>query len=293
MVRPGLTWQGEVMQARTGEARSGLARQCRQGMARRGVAWLGKDGHGNATFDCVLSECLSVLVSQPPQPRESLNMATKKAEQTEVIAISAPKFDIATISIVGTSPYMQARFSEKAMGQMMDKMAGGSTSKKGKAREARDFDADYKNAMHISTDGWNGIPASAFRNACISACRIVGFKMTLAKLSIFVEADGLDKVDGTPLVKLFGEAERTDMIARNSTGVCDIRVRPMWREWNCSIRVRFDADQFRIADVVNLISRAGCQVGIGEGRPDSRMSCGLGLGMFKVDRVDSVITATR
>lgn len=220
-------------------------------------------------------------------------MSTKKAEQkqSEVLTISAPKFEVATVEIVGTSPFMQARFSAKAMESMMDKMSAGSTSKKGKAREARDFDADYRNAMHISTEGWNGIPASAFRNACISACRIVGFKMTLAKLSIFVEADGLDKVDGTPLVKLFGTPERSDMVARNSTGVCDIRVRPMWREWSSTIRVRFDADQFKLADVINLLSRAGCQVGIGEGRPDSRMSAGLGLGMFRVKSVASVEAA--
>ena len=32
-----------------------------------------------------------------------------------------------------------------------------------------------------------------FVSALISACRLVGFKMTLAKLSVFVEEDGRDK----------------------------------------------------------------------------------------------------
>jgi len=44
--------------------------------------------------------------------------------------------------------------------------------------------------------------------------------------------------------------------------------------------VNFDADQFTVQDVTNLMQRVGMQVGIGEGRPDSRDSAGLGWGTF-------------
>ena len=166
----------------------------------------------------------------------------------------------------------------------MDKMAAGSTSKKGGKREARDFEADFEGAKHISTEGWVGVPASAIRTACIDVCRMVGFKMTLAKMSIFVVADGIDKIDGQPLVKLIykGEPEKTEMPVRNQTGVADIRVRPMWRTWKLNITVRFDADQFTAEDVANLIARAGEQCGIGEGRPYSKESNGLGYGTFRI-----------
>lgn len=207
-------------------------------------------------------------------------MSMQKTVQS--VAITAPKIEKALFNIRGTAPYVQARFSQKAMHMMAEKMAAGSTAKGKRVREARDFDADYRNAMHISTDGWHGIPASAFRQAMISACRLVGFKMTLAKLSVFVEADGFDAVDGIPLIKLHGNPERIDMAVRNATGVADIRVRPMWREWSADVIVRFDADQFTLADVTNLMSRVGMQVGIGEGRPDSRDSAGLGWGTFQI-----------
>jgi hypothetical protein len=188
------------------------------------------------------------------------------------------------LRIIGTAPYMQARFAAKAMQAMRSKQAAGSTARKGTKREARDFDSDFVEAQHRSTDGWVGIPASAIRNASISACRLVGFKMTLAKLSIFVEPDGFDKVDGTPLVRLDAEEpEKTEMAVRNATGVVDIRVRPMWRAWAADLRIRYDADQFAVRDVVNLLARAGLQVGIGEGRPDSKASAGLGFGLFRVE----------
>ena len=207
------------------------------------------------------------------------------------ITIKPPKIHTATFTIKGTAPLMQARFSAKAMQQMMDKRAAGSTAKSKKERKPRDFDEDFKSAMHISTDGWVGIPAAAFRNACIDACRLVNYKMTVAKMSVFCVADGNDHVDGQPLVRLAaGDPERTEMAVRNQTGVADIRIRPMWREWGATVRLRFDADQFTLQDVANLLSRAGMQIGIGEGRPFSRESNGLGYGTFEIVGSGSIIS---
>lgn len=201
----------------------------------------------------------------------------------EQIIISPPNFKIATFKLIGTAPYMQARFSAKAMQAMKEKMEAGSTAAKGKKRSARDFEDDFKQAQHIAEEGWNGIPASAFRNACIDVCRMVGFKMTHAKMSIFIVAEGRDKVDGTPLIKIHGaKPERTEMPVRNATGVMDIRARPMWREWSAIITVKYDEDQFKLADVTNLLARAGIQVGVGEGRPFSRESNGIDYGTWKI-----------
>lgn len=199
-----------------------------------------------------------------------------------VLTVTPPNIQSVQFKIVGNAPYMQARFSQKAMFGMMEKMAG-NTGKGTKKREARDYEAEWRGAMHISSDGWCGIPASSIRAAMISACRLVGYKMTIAKLSVFVKAEGFDKVDGQPLVRIYGEPERCDMPTRNATGVFDIRVRPMWREWYAMPVISFDADQFKIEDVFNLLSRVGMQVGLGEGRPDSRMSTGLGYGTFTVE----------
>jgi hypothetical protein len=210
-------------------------------------------------------------------------LASELGGKTETVTISPPRFKTVTFRIIGTAPYCQARFSAKAMAAMRAKQAAGSAAKKGTKRDARDFDADYEGAFHRAIEGWVGIPAAAFRNACIDACRMVGFKMTVGKMSVFVLADGTDKVDGAPLVKLIaGTPERTEMAARNATGVCDIRVRPLWREWAADVRIQFDEDQFSISDVTNLLARAGVQVGVGEGRPFSRESNGMGFGTFRI-----------
>lgn len=212
-------------------------------------------------------------------------------EQT--VQIAPPRLATAQFKIIGTAPFVQLRFSQKAMTAMMDKMKAGSQAKGKKVRAARDFDDDFEQAKHISTEGWCGIPAGAFRMAMISACRLVGFKMTLAKLSIFVLSDGFDKVDGVPLVKLEGTPEKNVMAVRNQTGVADIRCRPMWREWSCSVKIQFDQDQFSLEDITNLLSRVGLQVGLGEGRPDSRESAGLGWGTFKIQEKQELKEETK
>lgn len=212
----------------------------------------------------------------------------EKPSSSHSVQIAAPKIRTAEFTLIGTSPFVQLRFSQKAMNAMMDKMKAGGQAKSKKVREARDFDEDFRQAMHISQEGWVGIPAGAFRAAMISACRLVNFKMTLAKLSVFIEQDGLDVVDGIPLVRLIaGEPEKNIMAVRNATGVADIRCRPMWREWSVKLRVRFDEDQFSITDISNLLMRVGQQVGLGEGRNDSRESCGLGWGCFRLASEDS------
>jgi hypothetical protein len=213
----------------------------------------------------------------------STNGAVSKAV-AEVVKISPVNFQTIAVTIVGTAPLLQCAFSAKARSKMAQAQSAGQQARSKKVREARDFESDYQAAFHRDEHGRAGHPAAAFRNAAISACRLVGFQMTKAKLSIFVEHDSLDAVDGTPLVWVQGTPERSEMMGRNATGVADIRIRPLWREWRIDLRVRFDADQFSTSDVLNLLDRAGQQVGIGEGRPDSRESNGMGFGVFQVAR---------
>lgn len=204
--------------------------------------------------------------------------------ESKVLTVKAPDLRILEVRIIGDSPYMQHAFTEKAMAQMKAKHEAGSTARGKKERSKRDFEEDAKAATHRSTEGWVGIPASSFRNAMISACRMVGFQMTKAKLSVFVKQDGLDAVDGQGLVKLIAGKPETPILAvRNETGVVDLRCRPLWRVWSAVLRIQYDADQFTATDVANLLMRAGAQVGIGEGRPDSKKSAGMGFGLFHVE----------
>lgn len=210
--------------------------------------------------------------------------ATAVESNEQNVVIAPPNFQVAEFRIVGTAPYVQNKFSQKAKEMMKAKQQAGHAAKKSTKRDPKDFDQCYKDAQYISNEGWNGMPAAGFRAAMVSACRTVGFKMTHAKLGFMIVADGFDKDEGVPLVKFAkGKPKYFEQAVRNETGVADIRARPMWDVgWETLVKVRFDADMFSASDIANLLHRAGEQVGIGEGRPDSKKCVGLGWGTFRL-----------
>lgn len=207
----------------------------------------------------------------------------------QVVQITAPNMQTSMFKIVGTAPLVIHRFSLKSKLQMKATMEAGSQSKKGKKREAANFDELYNEARYRSKAGWDGFNAAAIRAGTISACRLVGFKMTLAKLCLFVIADGVDaKEPEFQLVRIYGEPRKLESIARVETGAAYVCCRPIYDEWYSNVQIRFDGDQFSLQDVTNLLSRVGEQVGIGEGRPDSKNSAGMGWGTFRIAQTHEV-----
>src|ERR1035437_3742166 len=98
-------------------------------------------------------------------------------------------------------------------------MEAGKSAGSKKNREAKSCDATFEEARYRAKDGWDGFNASGIRSAMISACRLIGFKMTLAKMSVFVEADGWDAQEPQiPLIRIYGKAAKQEDMARVETG---------------------------------------------------------------------------
>ena len=216
-----------------------------------------------------------------------MSTATASPTSRQTVTIKPPNFETAIFEIRGTAPLVMHRFSHKLKEQMRLKMETGKAASSKKDRPAKDSDETFNQSRYIAKDGWDGFHASSIRNAMISACRLIGFKMTLAKLSVFVIADGWDAEEPQiPLIRIYGKPVRQDDMARVETGQPYVTIRAAYHDWRAKVRIRWDADQFTLADVSNLLSRVGEQVGIGEGRPDSKNSAGMGWGTFVVKSTD-------
>ena len=203
---------------------------------------------------------------------------------TQRVEITAPKMETVAFTIRGTSPLVIHAFSRKTREQMKASQEQGDKAKNRKKREPKDFKALCEGAKHKAADGWCGIPANALRAGMISVCRLTGFVMTRAKLAIFIEADGFDAEDFTPLVKITkGQPEYFESMVRLSDGSVDISARPLWKPgWEAVVRVSYDTDQMSREDIGNLLMRLGRQAGICEGRPNSTNSTGQGWGLFEL-----------
>ena len=212
-------------------------------------------------------------------------MANEKADAKTTVAIKPPNFGFATFEIVGTAPLVIHRFSAKTKNEMKQKMETGKAASSRKNRVAKQTDDLYEEARYRSSEGWDGFHAAAIRNGIISACRLVNFKMTLAKMSVFVVADGYDeKEPQIPLVRIYGKPRKQEDMARVETGQPYVTVRAAYMEWSAKVKIRWDLDQFTLEDISNLLARVGGQVGICEGRPDSKNSAGMGWGLFEIKR---------
>lgn len=211
-------------------------------------------------------------------------LKTKLLGEAKKIIIQPLNFGETVVTIVGTAPYLQNRFSSENRAKMEATQKEGSSLKKGrKAKPPKDFQKIYQGSMHISEAGWHGIPAGALRQAMIEACRLTELDMTRAKMAIFIMEDGLDREDLTPLVRIEGKPEMHIERVRVGISSTDLAARAIFRKWRAKVRIEWDQDIFTANDILNLLNRAGRQVGIGAGRPLSKMSAGTGKGTFRVE----------
>lgn len=199
------------------------------------------------------------------------------------ISISEPNFQSVKFKIIGTAPLMIHRFSSKQRKAIEEKQT--EKDKVKKARAPKDYKAEFNGARYVASAGWDGLYAGAIRNAMIGAARYVdGLQMTKSKGLFFVQAQGFDKEDGTPLVRIQGcKAAHDTRPVRLESGVADLRNRPRYDKWWAEVVIDFDADAMTATDVANLLHRAGAQVGLCEGRPGSTNSFGIGFGTFRVE----------
>ena len=203
---------------------------------------------------------------------------------TTRVTITPPKLGRAKVRIVGTAPYIQNRFSSDNRDKMLAAQKEGSGAKRTrKAKAPKDFEKIFKASMHISQKGWIGIPATALRNAMIDACRLTEMDMVRAKMCIKIIPQGLDTENLEGLVEIKGTPRMH--IERVKVGIAstDLASRAMFEKWESTFEIEWDDDVFKAQDIVNLLARAGWQVGIGAGRPLSKMSGGTGKGTFEVD----------
>jgi hypothetical protein len=184
---------------------------------------------------------------------------------TQAVRIEIPKIAIVTlpITIIGDSPLISHRWSDKAKQMMLDKQMGKAIAKKA----PKDPEQEFRDSLYEHPDGGYGFPSVAFKAAAVSACRSVeGIKMTEARAAFHVPGE-LVKIDGEPRM-------REDMV-RIGMGTADIRYRGEFTEWKATLFVRYNESVLTPSQIVNLFNVAGFGVGIGEWRPEKDGSFGM------------------
>ena len=186
------------------------------------------------------------------------------------ISIDVPAIDIRTIeiSVIGDSPLIVHRWSEKAKAMIAAKQQKRAAT----AKEARDPQADFEQSLYRMPDSEAyAIPAVAFKGAMVAACRYASMKMTEARGAFHVIGEMVPIIGPAPTM-------REDMV-RVGMGVADIRYRGQFDPWAVNLSIAYNSAVVSPAQLVNLLNLAGFGVGVGEWRPEKDGS----FGRFRVE----------
>ena len=210
-------------------------------------------------------------------------MPPKAKQAGQPIVLERLNDDKITVPIIGSTPVIPHKWSEKALGMMRAKQFGQTVKVK---RDPKDPEEDAIAATYWIDQEKDlaGIPAVSFKGAMVSACRFFeGLSMTEARTLFYVE--GI-QVESDILVPIIGEKKLREDTTRNATGVADIRYRYQWWPWRCELTVRYPTKILAPNSVLALIDGAG-RVGVGDWRPGSPKSNTGTYGVFRID-TDSV-----
>jgi len=227
-----------------------------------------------------------MATSATPVKRAATNGKKDDAEKvTAQLRLDRIVDNVVSVPIVGLTPLIPHRWSEKSLKMMRDKQMSEQGSLRPK-REPKNPDEEAEASCYWLPDGTPGMPATAFKSAIVEAARYYqGVTITMLKRIIFVEGEGSDM-----LVRLtYGEKVLREDTPRNSGGTADLRYRFAFYPWSAVLRVRFMPNVLPPTSVFNLVDAAG-RGGVGDWRPGSPKSNTGIFGTFRIDdaRLDEV-----
>lgn len=208
-------------------------------------------------------------------------LKSKSSEKQTEVKIPEMNVKMCELTLVGESPLLVHKFSEKAKREIEEKQ-----QKKAKnAKEARDPHQEYLSSMYTfpgaepgSKKARYGVPVGGVKNCAVTACKFTdGFPMTKARGSFHI----ID--DGSGLIEILGSKPVLDERMVRIGGFQKIatpRYRARFDDWKLKFQIRYNASIISPEMLVNLFENAGFAVGLCEHRPEKNGS----LGMFKVQR---------
>ena len=167
------------------------------------------------------------------------------------------KIETVNVTLIGDTPLIVHRWSEKAKKQMLDKQM----KKASAGKEAKDPERDFRESLYVLDDGKYGFPIIGFKAAAVTACTSIGSMTKVAARQAF-------HVDGEFAVVEGDEPTMREDMVRVGMGTADIRYRGEFKNWWTTITVKYNGNVMSAEQILNLMQTAGFAVGVGEWRPE-------------------------
>ena len=196
------------------------------------------------------------------------------AGSTGVIEIERLTDAVLVVPIVGLTPYIPHKWSEKAKRAMPGHPDADSIKS---TREKRNPKGEADACLYTLGKKL-AIPATAFKAAAVGACRYFDKpSMVECKQLLSIQGHGPEQ-----LVPIEGSKTLREDTPRNANGNADLRYRYAISDWSCEIRVRYTPARISAKSILALLDAAG-RGGVGDWRPSAPKSCTGTFGTFRVD----------
>lgn len=207
-------------------------------------------------------------------------MATKK-QDTAVIEILPIDIRLAEITLVGDTPLIVHKWSEKAKREMLDKQM---KATKTKGKDAKSPVGDFIDSLYWlegepeekTEEGFEkavhsakfGFPSTAFKASAVAA----GYRADVLKNKVI--ANGAFHILGE-FVEIYGIPQMREDMVRIGMGTADIRFRGEFPSWATKFTIRYNASVMTLEQIVNLFNLGGFACGVGEWRPEKGGTNGM------------------
>lgn len=205
----------------------------------------------------------------------TVRAAVTAVVETPQVQIQRIGTETIRVPILGTTPLIINRFSEKAKRAMLDAMQGKKSPKQNK-----DPKAEYEAAFYRIDGGQFGFPVIGFKAATVGGARFYGKDVTMTALKQSMFFRGEMGVDGQQLAVINGEPVMREDVVRVGRGGTDLRYRPQFTQWQTELTVIYVKAMLTQDSVLSLIDAGGFGVGVGEWRPEK----GGDFGTYEVDK---------
>lgn len=195
----------------------------------------------------------------------------KKKQESASIEVNEINMEEIRFNVLGTSPMIMNRFSQKAWQELLLPTARQSKATL-ESKLKHDPPAEFRGALYRNrspkTPALIHVPNGAFHGAIAQAGVDMpgAAKAKLERLTSVVDVN----------INLFGVPYLFMAMVRNSdmNRTPDVRTRPIFPDWACTVTVRYVKQLITQQTIANLFGAAGVIVGIGDWRPQKGGSYG-------------------
>lgn len=190
------------------------------------------------------------------------------------VAVELPRLNIerVEVTLVGDTPLIMHKWSEKAKKEMLDKQMKRAKT----AKAAKDPERDFQESVYaldenedLVVGSWKdhkgairfGFPVIGFKAAAVTACTSIGgITKVQARQAFHIDGE-YAIIEGAP------PRSREDMV-RIGMGTADIRYRGEFFPWYTTLVIAHNANVMSAEQILNMLNTAGFGVGVGEWRPE-------------------------